>query len=82
MCLAVPLRIKEINNLDAVCERDGIEREIRLDFIKEPKVGDYILAHAGFAIEKVDEAEAKLDLEMARELSDAIREAAAEVRGL
>ena len=58
MCLAVPLRIDEINGNDAVGSRDGIRRPVRLDFIKDPKPGDYVMVHAGFAIEKVDPEEA------------------------
>ena len=51
MCLAVPLKIVEINGLDAVGEVEGLRRRMRLDFIKEPKLGEYVIVHAGFAIE-------------------------------
>lgn len=73
MCLAVPLRIKEINGLNCICEREGIERQARLDFIKDPKVGDYVLVHAGYAIEKMDEAQAQLDIEACKEVEEEIR---------
>lgn len=73
MCLAVPLRIKEIDGLNCICEREGIEREARLDFVKDPKVGDYVLIHAGFAIEKMSEEQAKLDIEACKEVEEEIR---------
>ena len=68
MCLAVPLRIKELNGTDAVVERDGVSRKVKVNFIREPKVGDYVMVHAGFAIEKVDGRQAEEDLEAFREL--------------
>ncbi|MBQ4506254.1 MAG: HypC/HybG/HupF family hydrogenase formation chaperone [Firmicutes bacterium] len=73
MCLAVPLRISSIDGLEGIGERDGISRSVRLDFIKEPKVGDYVIVHAGFAIDRVDEEQAEEDLRLAKELEDEIR---------
>ncbi len=73
MCLAVPLKIVEMNGLDAVGERDGVRRSMRLDFIREPRLGDYVIVHAGFAIEKVDGAQAEEDQALARELEEEIR---------
>ncbi|MBQ1907430.1 MAG: HypC/HybG/HupF family hydrogenase formation chaperone [Firmicutes bacterium] len=73
MCLAVPLKIVEMDGLDAVGERDGVRRSMRLDFIKEPRLGDYVIVHAGFAIEKVDGAQAEEDQALARELEEEIR---------
>ena len=58
MCLAVPLKIVEINGLDAVGEVEGLRRRMRLDFIKEPKLGEYVIVHAGFAIERLPEKQA------------------------
>ena len=68
MCLAVPLKIIEINGNDAVGARDGIRRPVRLDFIKDPQPGDYVMVHAGFAIEKVDPDEAALSQSLAAEV--------------
>ena len=73
MCLAVPLRIKELNGTDAVVERDGVSRKVKVNFIREPKVGDYVMVHAGFAIEKVAEQQAQEDLEAFRELEEVLR---------
>lgn len=72
MCLAVPLRLIEINGKDAVGEAMGMRRAVRVDFIPEPKPGDYVMVHAGFAIERLEEAQALEDLETWEELRDAI----------
>lgn len=74
MCLAVPLRITELHGRDAVGERDGIRRNIRVDFIPQPRVGDYVIVHAGFAIERLDEEQALEDIAAAREVENALRE--------
>ena len=63
MCLAIPLQLIEINGKSAVGEAMGIRREIRVDFIEEPKLGDYVIVHAGFAIERLPEQQALDDLE-------------------
>lgn len=73
MCLAVPLRIAEINGKDAIGERDGIQRKIRLDFIQNPQVGEYVIVHAGFAIERLSREQAEEDLAAIREVEEAIR---------
>lgn len=73
MCLAVPLRLTEINGKNAVGEALGVRRDVRVDFIREPKVGDYVIVHAGFAIERLPEGQALEDLESWEELDDALR---------
>ena len=74
MCLAVPLRIAEIDGNNAVGEREGIRRNIRLDFIRDPKVGEYVIVHAGFAIERLSEEQALEDLAAAAEVEHALAE--------
>lgn len=73
MCLAVPLRLIEIDGKKAVGEALGVQRQVRVDFIREPKVGDYVIVHAGFAIERLPEEQAMDDLEAWEELDDALR---------
>jgi len=70
MCLGVPMRVKQIENDVAVCEIDGVRREASLMMLDDVVVGDYVLIHAGFAIEKIDEAEAQLTLNALREALD------------
>lgn len=70
MCLAVPMLVKTIENEVAVCEIDGVQREASLMMLADVRVGDYVLIHAGFAIEKIDEQEAALTLRALREALD------------
>ena len=44
MCLAVPLKLIEINGNNAVGESMGMQRKLRVDFIPEPRIGDYVLS--------------------------------------
>ena len=78
MCLAIPLRLTAINGRDAVGESMGMSRAVRVDFIPEPKVGDYVIVHAGFAIERLPERQALDDLEAWEEVSDALGKDGAE----
>ena len=72
MCLAIPLRIVEINGKNAVGEAMGMRREIRVDFIEEPRIGDYVIVHAGFAIERLPEKQALDDLEAWEDVRNAL----------
>lgn len=72
MCLAVPLRVEEINGKEGICEFDGVRRKVRLDFVPKVKIGDYVLVHAGFAIEIIKEEEAIESRDAYKELFDAI----------
>lgn len=73
MCLAVPLKIIEVNGKTAVAEAMGVSREIRVDFIPEPKAGDYVMVHAGFAIERLPDRQALDDIAAWEELENALR---------
>ena len=72
MCLAVPLKLVEINGKDAVGEALGMQRAVRVDFIPDPKPGDYVMVHAGFAIERLPEEQAMDDLETWEDLQHAL----------
>jgi len=68
MCLAVPMKVVSIDDELAIAEIDGVKREASLMMLgDEVEVGDYVLIHAGFAISKLDEAEALQTLELMRE---------------
>ena len=73
MCLAIPLKLIEIKGKEAVGEAMGMTRSVRVDFIPEPQIGDYVIVHAGFAIERLPEEQALEDLETWEELDDALR---------
>ena len=70
MCLAVPMRITHIDGYAATCEAKGIEREASLFMLQgEPlEVGDHVLIHVGYAIQKVSEEEARSAWELFDEI--------------
>lgn len=55
MCLAIPSKITNIDNNMATLDVDGVRREASLLLLEDAKVGDYVIVHAGFAINRVDE---------------------------
>jgi len=57
MCLAVPARIVELQDSTATISVEGALREVDVSLIDEPRLGDYVLVHAGFAIHKWDKSE-------------------------
>lgn len=67
MCLAVPMQVRSIADDMAICEIDGVQREASLMMIDDVRIGDFVLIHAGFAIEKIDEGEALLTLQALRD---------------
>ncbi len=68
MCLAVPMKIKSIEGKIALCALDGIECRVAVDLVPKAKVGDYVMIHAGFAIEILDEKQAEETLDIIRSL--------------
>ena len=62
------MRIKEISGDEAVAEAGGVSRAVYLGLIKDPRVGEYVLAHGDLAINKVPEDEALKIAEMIKEL--------------
>lgn len=73
MCLAVPMQIKSIGS-DGLARVSamGAEREIALDLTPDAQIGDYVLVHAGFAIEIVDEQYAAETLELIKSMADLV----------
>lgn len=68
MCLGIPVKINKIDGLMAEAEFEGVKRHISLQLLKDVKVGDYCILHAGFAISKLDEEEAGKSLMLFKEL--------------
>ena len=64
MCLAIPAQIIEINDTRAKVELAGNVRDADVSLIDEPAVGDWVLIHAGFAIEKLAPEEAAESLKL------------------
>ena len=73
MCLAVPVRIVEIDGMEAVVEFQGVRTRARLDLMQDCRVGDYVLIHAGFVIQKLDEKAAKESIEAWQEIMKALQ---------
>jgi len=73
MCLAIPMKIIDINGTIATTEVDGITRQARLDLLPEANLGDYVLIHAGLAISKLDPEDAAETLDLLRKLADEIQ---------
>lgn len=68
MCLAIPMKILKIDLDRAVVSSAGVQRTIGINFLKNPKIGDYVIVHAGFAIEKLDTVKAEETLKLLEEL--------------
>jgi hydrogenase expression/formation protein HypC len=72
MCLAIPGKVLEAEDSQGLrvgrVQFGGIVRSVRLDFVPEALVGDYVMVHVGFAISRVDEREAKRTYELLQEM--------------
>jgi hydrogenase expression/formation protein HypC len=69
-----------INGDMAVGEVGGVERDISIMMTPDVKVGDYVIVHAGFAIQTIDKTEARENLDILRRMAEAVEEKRAEVR--
>ncbi|UWU83367.1 HypC/HybG/HupF family hydrogenase formation chaperone [Bradyrhizobium yuanmingense] len=75
MCLSVPAMIAKIlPNEMALVSIDNIRLEISIALMDELDVGDWVLVHVGYALAKIDPAEAKRTLELLQELASAAQE--------
>jgi len=75
MCLAVPGKIISIdeNNPKLIMAKvnfAGVTKDICIQWIDEPKVGEYILAHVGFALNRIDEEDAEETIKLLKEMGD------------
>lgn len=69
MCLAVPAEVIEINGPAAIVDIQGVRTEADISLLDDVKIGDYVMVHTGFAIQKYDEEEALETLRLLREIS-------------
>ncbi len=81
MCLAIPGEIIEITGGDPLIRMarvsfGGVVREASLAYVPEAKPGDYVLVHAGFALQTIDEEEARRTLELIAQMGGAEEEGA------
>ncbi|MCK9594554.1 MAG: HypC/HybG/HupF family hydrogenase formation chaperone [Candidatus Omnitrophica bacterium] len=68
MCLAIPVKVIKIKENSAQVNMAGVKRLVDVRFLEGLQVGDYILVHAGFAIEKIDEEQAKETLKLLEQI--------------
>ncbi len=68
MCLGIPVKIVEKRGSVGIAEYKGVRREIGLDLLDQVQPGDWVLLHAGFAIQKIDQEEAQKTLKLFEEL--------------
>jgi hydrogenase expression/formation protein HypC len=67
MCVGIPMKLVAIEGQLGVVEEAGVRREVGLALLEEPKLGHYVLIHAGYAIELIDPEEAQETLALLRE---------------
>ena len=70
MCLAIPMKVIKVNGNEAVAEVGGAEYQANLTILPDIKIGDYIIVHAGFAIEKLDEEAALETLQIWQDIAE------------
>lgn len=69
MCLAVPMKLEKKEGNTGTVELDGVRLEVGLDLVESPQVGDYLIVHAGYAIQKLDAEEAEKTIALFREVA-------------
>jgi hydrogenase expression/formation protein HypC len=75
MCLAIPMMIVEARpDGSGVVEVEGSRREVDLSLLQDPKPGEYVIVHAGFAIEKLNQDDANERIAMFEELARSMEE--------
>lgn len=67
MCLAVPAKVLEINGDKAKVDYGGVTRDVNVSLV-DVKVGEYVIVHAGYAIQTMDEEDANITLDYWRQI--------------
>lgn len=68
MCLGIPMKVVKIEGNKAICEQGGVSIEVYLDMLEDVSVGDYVLIHAGFAIKRLSEEDARETINLLNEV--------------
>ncbi len=70
MCLGIPMQIRDIDGFNARCEARGIERDVSLFMMQgdELEIGDFVVVHVGYAIQKITPQEARSAWELYDEM--------------
>jgi hydrogenase expression/formation protein HypC len=72
MCLAIPARIKSIQDEMATIDMEGTQRDVSLLLLEDAKIGDFVIVHAGFAIHRIDEHDAMESLKVLRQMASLV----------
>jgi hydrogenase expression/formation protein HypC len=72
MCLAVPAKVTAIDGDSATVDMMGNTTTADISLLEKVAIGDYVMVHVGFAIQKYDEKEAKITLDLLKELAGAM----------
>lgn len=81
MCLAIPARIEDLTTPgNAIVNLGGVRKEISLALVDDAQVGEYVIVHVGYALQKLDQEEAELTLKMFAEMG-VMDELRAELKG-
>jgi hydrogenase expression/formation protein HypC len=72
MCLAIPSKITQIVNNMATIDVDGVQRQASLLLLEDAKVGEFVIVHAGFAIQRIDEKAARETLALLKEAAELV----------
>jgi hydrogenase expression/formation protein HypC len=72
MCLGIPAQVMELSESVAVVEVGGVRRDVSVELLDDVATGDWVIIHAGFAIQKLDPEEAENTLRLFKEIADAI----------
>jgi hydrogenase expression/formation protein HypC len=71
MCLAIPAMVVELKDADrAIVELGGVRKDVSLALVEGIAVGDYVIVHVGYALQRLDIAEAERTLALFRELGN------------
>ncbi len=71
MCLAIPVRIEQLQGQDtALVDIGGVSKTINVALVPDVEVGDYVIMHVGYALNKIDPEEAERTLELFAELDE------------
>lgn len=70
MCLAIPGKILKINGNSALVDFDGIKQNVIIALIQSPEIGRYVIVHAGYAIEQINEEEAMEAINQWKEIAE------------
>lgn len=73
MCLAVPGKIEKIDGKTATVNFGGVKKQVGMDLLTKAKVGEYVIVHAGYAIQIIEEQDAKETLKLFAEIENATK---------